>query len=148
MSNDPVTLQTMLNRLHAYAQRKHLVINIAKSEVVHFNSSGSDLPVFSIGGGGWPLAHKDSFKCLGMMFHKSMSMAKSPEHAAGPFMASTFRLECKQTKCGALSTLVQARNLQVPHMSYLKSTLGVKRTTANWAALRECGHEPLQFYWF
>eukprot|EP00983_Pelagomonas_calceolata_P016493 520153-Pelagomonas_calceolata.AAC.1 len=28
------------------------------------------------------------------------------------------------------------------------STLGVKRTTTNWAALRECGHEPLQFYWF
>jgi len=33
-------------------------------------------------------------------------------------------------------------------MSYLKSTLGVKRTTTNWAVLRECGHEPLQFYWF
>eukprot|EP00983_Pelagomonas_calceolata_P007225 235267-Pelagomonas_calceolata.AAC.1 len=33
-------------------------------------------------------------------------------------------------------------------MSYLKSTLSVKRTTTNWAVLRECGHEPLQFYWF
>jgi hypothetical protein len=26
--------------------------------------------------------------------------------------------------------------------------LGVKRTATNWADLRECGHEPLQFYWF
>jgi len=26
--------------------------------------------------------------------------------------------------------------------------LGVKRTTTNWAVLRECGHEPLQYYWF
>eukprot|EP00983_Pelagomonas_calceolata_P009948 322302-Pelagomonas_calceolata.AAC.1 len=39
------------------------------------------------------------------------------------------------------------------HMSYLKSTLGVKlttrgSTTTNWAVLRECGHEPLQCYWF
>jgi hypothetical protein len=41
-----------------------------------------------------------------------------------------------------------ASDLQVRHMSYLKSTLGVKRTTPNWAVLRECGHEPLQFYWF
>eukprot|EP00983_Pelagomonas_calceolata_P006251 207064-Pelagomonas_calceolata.AAC.1 len=60
MANDFVASQAMLNRLHAYAQRKHLVINSAKSEVVHFNSSGSDLPVFRIGG--VPLAHKESFK--------------------------------------------------------------------------------------
>ena len=33
-------------------------------------------------------------------------------------------------------------------MSFLKGMLGVKRTTTNWAVLRECGHEPLQFYWF
>eukprot|EP00983_Pelagomonas_calceolata_P072689 1151823-Pelagomonas_calceolata.AAC.4 len=41
-----------------------------------------------------------------------------------------------------------ASDLQVRHMSYLKSTLGIKLTTTNWAVLRECGHEPLQFYWF
>ena len=34
------------------------------------------------------------------------------------------------------------------HMSFLKSKLGVKRTTTKWAVLRECGHEPLQYYWF
>eukprot|EP00983_Pelagomonas_calceolata_P020388 642921-Pelagomonas_calceolata.AAC.1 len=36
-----------------------------------------------------------------------------------------------------------ASDLQVRHMSYLKSTLGVKRPTTNWAVLRECGHAPL-----
>eukprot|EP00983_Pelagomonas_calceolata_P018760 589342-Pelagomonas_calceolata.AAC.1 len=59
MANDPVALQTMLNRLHAYAQRKHLIVNTAKSEVVHFESSGSDLPVFRIGGCHW---HTRSFQ--------------------------------------------------------------------------------------
>jgi len=40
-------------------------------------------------------------------------------------------------------------DLQVQHMSFLKGTLGVvKHTTTNRAVLRECGHEPLQFYWF
>eukprot|EP00983_Pelagomonas_calceolata_P017897 561425-Pelagomonas_calceolata.AAC.1 len=57
-----------------------------------------------------------------------------------------------QAKCGALSTLKRdkefASNLQVRHTSYSKSTLGVKRTSTNWADLRECGHESLQFYWF
>eukprot|EP00983_Pelagomonas_calceolata_P034904 1093630-Pelagomonas_calceolata.AAC.1 len=78
----------MLNRLHAYAERKHLIVNTAKSEVVHFNSSGSDLPVFR--NGGVPLAHKEYFRYLGMMFHKCMNTAKSPEHATGPFMVSAF----------------------------------------------------------
>ena len=39
-ANDHCALQKMLDRLHVYAQRKHLIINTAKSEVVHFNSSG------------------------------------------------------------------------------------------------------------
>eukprot|EP00983_Pelagomonas_calceolata_P072258 1151637-Pelagomonas_calceolata.AAC.1 len=38
--------------------------------------------------------------------------------------------------------------LQVRHMSFLKGILGVKRAITNWAVLRECGHEPLQFFWF
>eukprot|EP00983_Pelagomonas_calceolata_P012376 396470-Pelagomonas_calceolata.AAC.1 len=37
------------------------------------------------------MAHNDSFKYLGMMFLKCMSMAKPSEHAAGPFWASAFR---------------------------------------------------------
>jgi len=38
--------------------------------------------------------------------------------------------------------------LQTVHMCLLKGILGVKRTTPNWPVLRECGQEPLQFYWF
>eukprot|EP00983_Pelagomonas_calceolata_P078216 1154193-Pelagomonas_calceolata.AAC.2 len=82
-------MQTMLNRLDLYAQKKHLVINTAKSEVVHFNSSESNLPVLSVGG--VPLAHKESFKYLGMLLHKQTSMAKSSEHVTDPFMASAYR---------------------------------------------------------
>eukprot|EP00983_Pelagomonas_calceolata_P014017 449069-Pelagomonas_calceolata.AAC.1 len=37
---------------------------------------------------------------------------------------------------------------QVSHLGFLKRTLGVERTTFNWAVLQECGHEPLHFYWF
>jgi len=34
------------------------------------------------------------------------------------------------------------------HLNFLKGTLGVKRSAPNWAVLRECAHEPLQFYCF
>ena len=39
-------------------------------------------------------------------------------------------------------------SLQIWHLSLLKKILGVKRSAPNWAVLRECGQEPLQFYWF
>ena len=68
----------------------HLIINTAMSEVVHFSSSGPNVPVLRIRG--VPLAHKKSFRHLGMILHKRMSMAKSSEHAAGPFMASAYRI--------------------------------------------------------
>ena len=38
--------------------------------------------------------------------------------------------------------------LSTLHLHFLKGTLGVKQSTTNWAVLQECGHEPLQFYWF
>ena len=38
--------------------------------------------------------------------------------------------------------------LSTLHLHCLKGTLGVKQSTTNWAVLRECGHEPLRFYWF
>jgi len=39
-------------------------------------------------------------------------------------------------------------SLSTLHLHFLKGTLGIKRSTTNWAVLQECGHEPLQFYWF
>jgi len=41
LANAPAAMQTMLNRLVVYARSKHLTINTAKSEVVHFNSKHS-----------------------------------------------------------------------------------------------------------
>jgi hypothetical protein len=55
-------------------------------------------------------------------------------------------------RCGATSLLKTIRSSRVickcNTWVCLKGTLGVKLTTTNWAVLRECGHEPLQFYWF
>eukprot|EP00983_Pelagomonas_calceolata_P086115 1156693-Pelagomonas_calceolata.AAC.5 len=38
--------------------------------------------------------------------------------------------------------------LQTVHLCLLKHILGIKRTTPNRSVLRDCGHGPLQFYWF
>jgi len=38
--------------------------------------------------------------------------------------------------------------LQKRHLCSLRRILGVKNSTTNWAVFRECGQEPLQFFWF
>jgi len=47
IANEPGQLQMMLDRLSAYALRKGLIVNTSKSEVVHFNSRRTRVPVFS-----------------------------------------------------------------------------------------------------
>eukprot|EP00983_Pelagomonas_calceolata_P034412 1078794-Pelagomonas_calceolata.AAC.1 len=61
----------MSDRLHTYAQRKGWVINTAKSEIVHFNSRGYNVPVFMLGGA--CLARVDSFRYVGILFTKQRS---------------------------------------------------------------------------
>ena len=80
----------MLNRLSGYALRKGLIVNTSKSEVVHFKSGGTSVPVFTLGGS--HLANKDSFKYLGMVFTKTHTMAAAAEHALAPFMAGCCRI--------------------------------------------------------
>jgi len=60
-----------------------------------------------------------------------------------------FLLACMVVKYGfffrqAGSSL--ARRLR--SFAFLKGTLHVQRSTTDWAVLRGCGHEPLQFYRF
>jgi hypothetical protein len=72
-----------------YAQKKHLITSTANCEVVHFNSSGSNVAsVFNVGR--VPLAQKDSCKYLGIIFYRHMSMIESSKHAAGPFIGICF----------------------------------------------------------
>ena len=176
-ANHPTELQRMLDRLHGYAQRKGLIINVSKSEVVSFNSKGNNVPVFNLGGE--QLVRAESFKYLGMLFTKQFNPLASSEHMCAPFLAGCRRIrhvadEYKLadrphtmlwlTKTYALPASMYASQiwgtrfmrpgdemtcpLQTVHLCLLKRILGVKKTTPNWSVLRECGFEPLQFYWF
>jgi hypothetical protein len=76
-------MQIMLSRLAVYARNKHLIVNTSKSEVVHINSAGENVPVFDVGGA---TLHHDSFRYLGMVFYRTLNMAKSAEHTARHFL--------------------------------------------------------------
>ena len=62
LTNEPRDMQIMLSRLAVYARNKHLIVNTSKSEVVHFNSAGENVPVFDVGGA--TLYHNNSFRYL------------------------------------------------------------------------------------
>ena len=143
---------------------------------MHFDSAGENVPVFDVGGA--TLHHKYSFRYLGMVFYRTLNMAKSAEHAARPFLASAYRIrrfvrehalaDRPHTSLWLAKTYVipagmgsqvwgtgflqAGREFSSPlstlHLHFLKGMLGVKQSTTNWAVLRECGHEPLQFFWF
>ena len=74
--------------------------------------------------------------------HTSLWLAKTyviPAGMYGSQVWGTVFLQAGREFCSLLSML---------HLHFWKGTLGVKQSTTNWAVLRECGHEPLQFYWF
>jgi len=94
-------MQTMLNRLVVYARSKHLTINTAKSEVVHFNSKrGAQVPTFMLAGAA--LKCSDLFKCLGMTYHRTLNKTASSEHAVIPMLAAAHRI-CGFVRDTALS---------------------------------------------
>ncbi len=77
----PDAVQTMLNRPVIYARSKHLTIDTAKSEVVHFSSKrGAQVPTFMLAGAA--LKCSDSFKYFGMTYRQTLNMTASSEHAA------------------------------------------------------------------
>lgn len=178
-ANEPSQLQTMLNRLGWYAREKDLIINVGKSEVVHFNSktNSTSLPVFYVAGS--PLAQKDCFRYLGMLFDKNVNLTVAADAAVQPYMAAMRRIydfvhtHTLQHRPHALLWLYQVyavpagmygsqvwgtrylqegcefdSQLQRMQLASLKRMLGVKKSSSNWAVLRECGQEPTQLYWF
>eukprot|EP00983_Pelagomonas_calceolata_P020763 652295-Pelagomonas_calceolata.AAC.1 len=83
--------------LHAYAQRKGLVINAVKFEIVHFNSRGNNVPVFTLGGA--RLACADSFRYLGMLFTKQRNPQATAECMCAPFLAGCRRIRQFASEC-------------------------------------------------
>jgi hypothetical protein len=66
-TNGPGIMQTMLNKLRTYAEKKGLTVNTAKSEVVNFNSKSVSPLQNSFTYDGVVLPEKDRFKYLGML---------------------------------------------------------------------------------
>ncbi len=86
-ANEPGQLQIMLDRLSACALRKGMIVNTSKSEVLHFNSRRTRVPMLTLRG--IQLANKDSVKYLGTKKH---NMAAAAEHMLTPFMAGCLRI--------------------------------------------------------
>eukprot|EP00983_Pelagomonas_calceolata_P030123 943682-Pelagomonas_calceolata.AAC.1 len=90
MSNDHTNVQTMLNKLRAYAERKSLTVNTLKSEVVCFDSRSDNLHTLYFDG--TQLPNTDTLKYLGMVCDKTINLDVTADAALQPFTAGTFRV--------------------------------------------------------
>jgi hypothetical protein len=88
LTNDPGEMQTMLNKLRTYAEKKGLIVNTSKSEVVHFNSESVSPLHNPFTYYGVVLPEKDRFKYLGMLLDRRMNPKIGEEHAVRPYMAA------------------------------------------------------------
>eukprot|EP00983_Pelagomonas_calceolata_P031482 987473-Pelagomonas_calceolata.AAC.1 len=91
MSNDYTNVQTMLNKLRAYAERKSLTVNTLKSEVMCFSSRSDNLPPLYFDGTQLPCT--DIFQYLGMVCDKTINQDVAANSALRPFTAGTFRVK-------------------------------------------------------
>jgi len=86
-------MQTMLNKLRKYAEKKGLTVNTAnKSEVVHFNSKSVSPLQNLFTYDGVVLPEKDRFKYLGMLLDRRINPKIAEEHAVRPYMAAQSRI--------------------------------------------------------
>jgi hypothetical protein len=177
LSNVPGQLQRMLNKLADYARKKHLTVNTKKSLVVHFNSGGGDEPTFyyqdqpldtsdtfvylgvlfcktlnktAVADHALKPMMASTFRVRQFLSEHKL---KSRPHV-GLWLSKAYVIPAGMYACQVWGTPFLKSgaefqtSLQIWHLSLLKNILGVKRSAPNWAVLRECGQEPLQFYWF
>jgi len=101
----------LLFKWSAYAEKKGLTVNTAKSEVVHFNSKSVSPLQNPFTYDGVVLPEKDRFKYSGMLLDRRMNPKIAEEHAVRPYMAAQSRISefakshdlKKQASCDALA---------------------------------------------
>jgi len=177
-SNESKQLQKMLNNLKRYAAGKGLVVNVEKSQVVNFNTYlNSKVPDFyydckkldnkdSFKYLGMMFdkhmnldtAASQAAKSFGAAMRRVKELGLENRVTDRPhvmlWLCKTYAISAGMYGSQVWSTHYLLPNktfqniLQVKHMNFLKRLLRVKNCTGNWAILRECAQEPLQFYWF
>uniref|UniRef100_A0A7S3VU70 Reverse transcriptase zinc-binding domain-containing protein n=1 Tax=Dunaliella tertiolecta TaxID=3047 RepID=A0A7S3VU70_DUNTE len=158
--------------------RRGLTVNTSKSEVIHFNSrSCSSLPTFMYGDVVLPEKEQCKYlgtlvdKHINLKVHEKHTVRpymasqqrikefahehdlKNRPHAL-IWLSKVYGIPAGMYACQVWGTEYLREgsefksHLQKRQLCSLRRFLGVKSTATNWPVLRECGQEPLQFYWF
>jgi hypothetical protein len=177
LSLTPHGLQSMLDELGEYCQRKGLIVNTSKSVVVVFNSRAP--PVCRFKFGATNLEVRDEFKYLGILIDRTCSMEHAEnawgralacsgrdvlrvarEHGVRKRLGTVLRLyQTYATSAGMYGCQVwgtrflkDARTFcsrtQRQHTGFLRRLLGVRPSTPNWVTLQETNQKAFQQYWW
>ncbi|KAL3146185.1 hypothetical protein ABBQ32_14176 [Trebouxia sp. C0010 RCD-2024] len=171
MSTSAAGLQKQLDALASFCDQRQLTVNISKTKIVVFEPRRSAVADFVLNGA--VVERVESYKYLGFVFHatKNMSFGTSFLVAAAKKAMFAMRRRCAELgirdpalQCKLFDTLVLpilsyavevwgvkpgiAEEAEVLHRSFLKSLLGIRKSTANEVMLAEVGRLPLQIrFW-
>ncbi len=167
MSRTQRGLQKQLDELGKFCDERDLTVNVKRTKVVVFGSRVNTSPLLY---GGLPNEEVASFRYLGVELHRSGSMKTAMEHlvAAGKRAVFALRRRCANLKindpaiiCQLFDALVKpvisyacelwvnevaTYLLELIHVSFLKSLLGVNGSTPTRIVLSEFGRFPLKLF--
>jgi hypothetical protein len=172
-----VRMQRLMDRLHAYAVRKGMVVNVRKCATVVFSPKTYEGPPVLYHGA--PIPNVEEFKYLGTVFTRSLNMGHAASQCVGSLMKA-WRVVVWDAKSRGIAGMphVMLRLLQtyvLPRalfgcqlwgpdlvargddhtsqsqrslLAFYKRVLGVRRNVPSDSVVDEVGAEPLQHYWF
>ena len=178
LANSADDLQSQLNRLSAFARSKRLTVNTEKTKVlVFFSADTTTLPTFTYNGAPLELVTEFKYLGIlltrnGKMDAATTQMSRTFMGAIARVRTAGIKYGILNRKhamlwlfqsfalaAGLYGCQIWATNklsfsssshteAHIRHTCFLKSLLGVKKTTETHCLLRETGQMPLYFYWF
>ena len=170
MSTTAAGLQKQLEALASFCDQRRLTVKLSKTKVMVFEPR-CDVADFVLNGA--VVERGESYKYLGFVFHatKNMSVGTSFLVAAARKAMFAMRRRCAEVgirdpalQCKLFDTLVLpilsygvevwgvkpslGEAAEALHRSFLKSLLGIRKSTSNEIVLAELGRYPLQIrFW-
>ena len=170
MSTTAAGLQTQLNALASFCDQRQLTVNLSKTKVVVFEPRRSDVADFVLNGA--VVERGESYKYLGFVFHATKNMSVGTSFLVAAARKAMFAMRrCAEVgirdpalQCKLFDTLVLpilsygvevwgvksslGEAAEVLHRSFLKSLLGIRKSTSNEVVLAELGRYPLQIHFW
>lgn len=117
-SQSSIGLQNALNKLSSYCDKWYLTVNMSKTKIIVFNSSGHLIKRFTFTFKGAPVLITDSYCYLGVIFTPSGSFSKACDRLCDQAKKALFKLKSWDLRSNIPTALKLFKTLIQPILLY------------------------------